>query len=30
MKDREIHSKSNVWSTAQGQKKSKDFMLMFG
>ena len=28
MKDREIHGESNVWSTAQRQKRSTDLMFM--
>ena len=27
MKDREINGESNVWSTAQRQKRSNDLML---
>ena len=27
-KDRKVHGESNVWSTAQRQKRSTDLMLM--
>ena len=30
MKDRKIHGESNVWSTAQRQKRFTDLMFMLG
>ena len=30
MKDRKIHGESNVWSTAQGQRRSTYLMFILG